>query len=672
MKAIFFTLFCLSVTLTGFSQSTGEYVPCQEMPNLISNYTADYRALMRFYTPMVNRTPAPAANAAANGNAAAPAAGNAGNRAAGGAAAGRTGAGNRDTTAGRGAGTRDTTAGRAAGGARDTTAAGRAAIAASAAQAPRGGPNGAAPDGIGSPERREKLMALYQEYLARLEKINFNSLSEECKADYILFKRDMNEKLRTSAKEGAEFEKVKAWFPFLPNIYATEKLRSRGHQLDAEKLSHEYSENTKQIKALEEKLRTERGLTLESVTEAQGVIANLKLSVQSVYDFYNTYDPLYSWWMPVPYKSLQDELTAYSAAFKAKTPVVRTDKSGIVGIPAGRDELVKQLQFEMIPYTPEELIDIANKEFAWCDKEMLKASKDMGFGNDWKAALEKVKNSYVPAGKQPEMILGLYNESIDFLKKHDLITIPAIADETWGMEMMSPERQLTSPFFLGGVNLDVSYPTNTMTEDERLMSMRGNNPHFSRATVHHELIAGHTLEYYMQQRYRTYRDYPSGFWSEGWSLYWELLLWDKKFPASPEDRIGMLFWHMHRCARIIFSLNYHLGKWTPQECIDFLVDRVGHERANAEGEVRRSFNGSYPPLYQLSYLTGGRQFYALRQELVVKQHKMTEKQFHDTIMHLNAMPIEMIRAIMTNQPLDKDFKTNWRFYNDIDLGKSDW
>jgi uncharacterized protein (DUF885 family) len=121
---------------------------------------------------------------------------------------------------------------------------------------------------------------------------------------------------------------------------------------------------------------------------------------------------------------------------------------------------------------------------------------------------------------------------------------------------------------------------------------------------------------------------------------------------------------MHRCARIIFSLNYHLGKWTPQQCIDFLVDRVNHERANAEGEVRRSFEGGYPPLYQLAYLTGGRQFYALKKELV-DSGKMSYKKFHDAIMHLNCMPVEMIRSILTSQPLTSDFKTSWRFYDEI-------
>jgi hypothetical protein len=32
----------------------------------------------------------------------------------------------------------------------------------------------------------------------------------------------------------------------------------------------------------------------------------------------------------------------------------------------------------------------------------------------------------------------------------------------------------------------------------------------------------------------------------------------------------MLFWRMHRAARIIFSLNFHLRKMTAQESIDYL------------------------------------------------------------------------------------------------------
>ena len=73
---------------------------------------------------------------------------------------------------------------------------------------------------------------------------------------------------------------------------------------------------------------------------------------------------------------------------------------------------------------------------------------------------------------------------------------------------------------------------------------------------------------------------------------------------------------MHRCARIVFSLNFHLGRWTPEQCIEYLMDRVGHDRFTAEGEVRRSFNGGYSPLYQAGYMLGALQIRSLMHEVV--------------------------------------------------------
>jgi len=169
----------------------------------------------------------------------------------------------------------------------------------------------------------------------------------------------------------------------------------------------------------------------------------------------------------------------------------------------------------------------------------------------------------------------------------------------------------------------------------------------------------------MAARYRPYRAAVGGtpFITEGWSLYWELLLWDLKFQKTPADRVGALFWRMHRCARIIFSLSFHLGKMTPQEAIDFLVDRIGHERENAIAEVRRSFEDNYSPLYQAAYLLGGMQLYALHKELV-GSGKMTNRQFHDAVLKENRIPVEMIRAGLIKQPLTRDYKSTWRFYGE--------
>jgi len=515
----------------------------------------------------------------------------------------------------------------------------------------------------GSPEKRERYQQLAADYLVKLSKLDFAGLTQGCKADYILFKRDLEETIRTLKKEAVEYNALQQWFPFADSVYAIEKIRRRGGLVDGKNVASTFNVITKQLQQLQLKLVTEKTITVSNSREAHLIIEGLQTAAKNVFDFYNGYDPLFTWWVPMTYKKMDSALTVYNHSFHtvAEMNAPHKDSSGIVGYPIGREEILSQLQYELIPYTPEELIEIANKEFAWCDKEMLKASAEMGFGSDWKKALEKVKQSYVPVGEQAAAMMKLYNESVDFLKKKDLVTIPPLAEETWRIVMMTPKQQLINPFFYGGEEFAVSYPTNTMDYDARMMSMRGNNPHFSHATVHHELIAGHYLQQFMNERVNTYRHYETPFWTEGWSLYWEMLLWNEGFSQSPEDRIGMLFWRMHRCARIIFSLKYHLGEWTPQQCIDFLVDRVGHERANAEGEVRRSFYGGYKPLYQIGYMIGGLQFMALKNEMTA-HGKMTLKQFHDAVLQQNSMPVEMLRNILLNKPLQQEYHPGWRFY----------
>jgi uncharacterized protein (DUF885 family) len=124
---------------------------------------------------------------------------------------------------------------------------------------------------------------------------------------------------------------------------------------------------------------------------------------------------------------------------------------------------------------------------------------------------------------------------------------------------------------------------------------------------------------------------------------------------------------MHRCARIIFSLNFHMGTWTPLECVDFLVDKVVHERNNATAEVRRSFESAQyqnQPLYQAAYLLGGLQLRGLRKELVDGK-VMTNRQFHDEIMRQGNMPIALIRLAVTKMKLTRDMDINWKFYGEL-------
>jgi uncharacterized protein (DUF885 family) len=128
----------------------------------------------------------------------------------------------------------------------------------------------------------------------------------------------------------------------------------------------------------------------------------------------------------------------------------------------------------------------------------------------------------------------------------------------------------------------------------------------------------------------------------------------------------MLFWRSHRAARILFSLSFHMGTMKPQQAIDLLVSRVGHERENAAAEVRRSFAGDYSPIYQAAYMLGGLQFWALRQELV-ESGKMTDRAFHDSILKGGPMPVSVVRSRLLKLAPDKDLPAEWRFYPALNL-----
>ncbi len=645
-----------------------------------------------------------------------------------------------------------------------------------------------------SPNRIARLKRYDASWQAALAKIDANKLSAAAKTDLETLKATIQSNLAELDADATKIAQVMPLVPFAPAIIKLNETRIRLEDVKSQEAAGILTDLTREIAKI--KSRVEAGLTGATTPDALKVskdlatrgadaVDGLRNSVTTWFNFYNTYDPLFTWWMGMPYKQVDTALGDYAGFLRDKVgpadlittpaplaalapgtvpaiknnevpdlqeiialpqdemrvivqrfigvsggrggrgatsspgsgrprqfyldwmaalktldfdalsrngqvdylfiknacerqiarldfvpeanPPRKTDNSGIPGAARGRAGLVMDLADEMIPYSPEQLIALANKEFAWQEEEMKKASRQMGFGDDWKRAVEKVKGMYVQPGQQPAVVRDMLFEAVDYLRAKDLVTVPQIASESLHMSMMSPEAQLSAPFFLGGSQILVSYPTNTMEYDARMQSMRGNNIPFSHAVAFHEMIPGHNLVGYMGSRFANYRARIGGstpFFGEGWPLYWELTLYDMGFHDTPEERVGALFWRMHRCARIIFSLNFHMGKWSPQEAIDFLVEKVGHERDNATAEVRRSFQGGYGPLYQAAYLLGGLQLRGLRKE-VVDSKQMTNKQFHDEILRQGSMPIALIRLGLTKQKLTRDMNVDWKFYGDL-------
>lgn len=519
-----------------------------------------------------------------------------------------------------------------------------------------------------SPNRYNALSEFYLGEIAGLQTAPFDLYDQEGRVDYLLLKSHLERALRREKLEHKRNRDADTLLPFAPPLIALIEARQacEFEALDPKHVAEVIHDATASV--LDTTNHIESGVLHVSKETAYRALKNVQDilgAVAELYHFFKGYNPLFDWWVKAPYASLQRAMQSLGPVIVTKLLGMQSNKDdGIVGEPIGRDGLLVELEAEMVPYTPEELLQIAKEKYAWCEEEMKHAAFELGLGEDWKAALRHVQNIYVDPGEQPRLVKSLVDSAAAYVKENDMVTVPPLAEKTWRMFMMTPARQKVNPFFLGGPSIIVSYPTADMAHQDKLMSMRGNGPHFSKATAFHEMIPGHHLQLFVGERSHPYRRlFQTPFYIEGWAMYWELVFWDRgDFFTSPEDRIGTLFWRMHRCVRILFSLKFHMGLLTPQQCIDLLVDMVGHERATAEGEVRRSLNGEYGPLYQAGYFLGAMQLYALRQEALSRG--FCEKEFHDRVLRANQMPIELLRALILDELLARDYKSKWKFYGD--------
>jgi uncharacterized protein (DUF885 family) len=518
-----------------------------------------------------------------------------------------------------------------------------------------------------SPAARDRFRQFQQGWLTAVQQLPFADLSRDGQVDAILLRNRLDYEVGLLDRESRLVAEMAPLLPFADTLFVMLEERRELIRPEPEVAARRIAGMTAALasarSAISAELKTERAPSRIVAYRAADAVQSLARDFNAWQRFYLGYDPMITWRIAEPAKAFAAALDSWRRFLREQVVGAKEgEDEPIVGDPIGRAGLLADLANEMIAYTPEELLGVAEREFAWLEGEARRAAADMGLGDDWKAALERTKADYPAVGDQVPVVRDMAWEATEFVTSRDLITVPPLAREVWRMEMMSAEAQKTNPFFLGGEVIMVASPTDGQTEDEKAMALRANNRHFSRATVHHELIPGHHLQGFVNSRSNTHRGvFRTPFYHEGWALWWEIHLWDMGFPVTPENRMGMLFWRMHRAARILFSLNFHLGNWSPQECIDFLVDRVGHERASATAEVRRSFNGNYSPLYQAGYLLGGMQLRTLYGDLVTTG-RMTERAFHDAVLAAGPMPIEMTRALlMPEVPLTLEYRPAWRF-----------
>ncbi|MGI9244201.1 MAG: DUF885 family protein [Verrucomicrobiales bacterium] len=519
-----------------------------------------------------------------------------------------------------------------------------------------------------SEAHRARMGQFIGSWRSALEAMEFESLPPEDQVNFLLMRHRLDYRKKSLATEWRKLGEISELVQFKDRVQALyEAYRARAN-MEPRSVAERLAEIAKAVKALEGKvsLEADEGKLVTTpvlALRAQKVLGEIERRLDAWYRFYAGFDPDFSWWAEQAYGELKSNLENY----RKKLGALVTDGKGgdevpLVGDPIGAEALADDLAVEMLAYSPAELLAIGEREFKWCRDEMIKAAGEMGFGEDWRKALERVKSDFVPPGEQDDLAAEIAREAIEFIDGNNLVGVPQLCRETWYLTMLGKREQQTLPYAVyRGQAIGIAFPTEDMSVEQKLMSLRGNNRHFTRAVIPHELIPGHHLQAFMAKRHAPYRGiFRTPFYVEGWALHWEMLLYNLEFPRTPEERIGMLFWRAHRCARIIVSLKFHLGQMQPEEMVDFLTDEVGMEESGARGEVRRYIGDSYSPLYQCGYMIGGLQLRAVYQEMV-GGGEMTPREFHDAVLRLGPIPIEMVRATLMGTKLSRDWRAGWRF-----------
>ncbi len=223
---------------------------------------------------------------------------------------------------------------------------------------------------VSSTSHDELIRRFDESWLKAIESLDFGAMNLGERVDYLLLKNRLKYDLRKLAIEAKNREEVAPLVPFAAIILDLDASRRRMEHPDGAKAATAL--NTL-VKAIDEaKTRVEKGFSSDGKDgpkpskavghRATATVRGLRHTLRETISLSEGYDPLFTWWTAEPFKAADKAIEGYETFLREKVVGLKLDdKTTIVGDPIGRDALKADLDSAMIPYTPEELISIAEK-----------------------------------------------------------------------------------------------------------------------------------------------------------------------------------------------------------------------------------------------------------------------------------------------------------------------
>lgn len=323
------------------------------------------------------------------------------------------------------------------------------------------------------------------------------------------------------------------------------------------------------------------------------------------------------------------------------------NSSGIDSTPNGSEKykfLIRQ--WTTTNKTPEEIYQLGLSEVERIKTEMEKIKSKVGFTGTLDSFFSYIRTDkkFTPF-KTPEEVLNAFHaievKEEPFLKK----LFNRVPKTKFEIRRTEAFREASASAEYAQASADGSRPGifYVPIPDATKYNYTGMETLFS-----HEAIPGHHYQISLQQenealpKFRRFSWY--GAYGEGWALYTESLGDELGLYTDPYQKMGNLGDEMHRAIRLVVDVGLHTKGWSREKAIDYMRanEQIDEQGATAEIERYMAIPGQ-----ALSYKIGALKIRELRNKYQQKLgSKFSIAAFHDEILKDGCMPLDVLEKKM--------------------------
>jgi uncharacterized protein (DUF885 family) len=269
------------------------------------------------------------------------------------------------------------------------------------------------------------------------------------------------------------------------------------------------------------------------------------------------------------------------------------------------------------------------------------------------AVLDKLAEQHPNDATVVDFAKQIVSEATDFVKSHDLVTIPDVPLAVIAMpefkrgvaiaycDAPGPLEKIGNTFFA------VAPTPKDWSKERKESFFREYNNFMIRDLTVHEAMPGHYLqlahanEFHAPTLVRAV--FQSGTFIEGWAVCCEQMMAEQSY-GGPEVKMQQLKMRLRAIANAILDQSIHAGNMTEQEAMALMMK----ETFQQEGEAVAKWKRARLTSAQLStYFVGVSEHLDLREAAKMKFGDQFDlKRYHDQVISYGSPPVKYVRELM--------------------------